>query len=48
VAADAPTNGISKVFRYSNLITHDPALAVRDHFIIKVGAQWFCTGTVNY
>jgi beta-xylosidase len=32
-------------FRYTNPITRDAALSLRDHFIIKVGAQWFCTGT---
>ncbi|MBC8096279.1 MAG: family 43 glycosylhydrolase [Akkermansiaceae bacterium] len=33
------------VFRYTNPITRDPALAMRDHFILKVGKQWFMTGT---
>jgi beta-xylosidase len=32
-------------FRYTNPITRDPALALRDHFIMKVGQQWFMTGT---
>ena len=32
-------------FRYTNPITRDPALAMRDHFILKVGARWFMTGT---
>lgn len=33
------------VFRYTNPITRDTAIAMRDHCIIKVGNQWFCTGT---
>ncbi len=33
------------VFRYTNPITRDPALAMRDHFILKVGSRWFMTGT---
>ena len=33
------------IFRYTNPITRDAALSLRDHFIIKVGPQWFCTGT---
>jgi len=32
-------------FRYTNPITNDPALAMRDHCIIKVGDTWYCTGT---
>jgi beta-xylosidase len=50
VAASAALAGSAKdasphTFRYTNPITRDPALSLRDHFIIKVGAQWFCTGT---
>ena len=32
-------------FCYTNPITRDTAIAMRDHCIIKVGKQWFCTGT---
>ncbi|MEO8615154.1 MAG: family 43 glycosylhydrolase [Luteolibacter sp.] len=32
-------------FRYTNPITRDPALSMRDHCILKVGERWFCTGT---
>lgn len=33
------------VFRYTNPITREASLSLRDHFIIKVGARWYCTGT---
>jgi beta-xylosidase len=33
------------VFTYTNPITDDPDLAMRDHCIIKVGSLWYCTGT---
>jgi beta-xylosidase len=32
-------------FRYTNPITRDTSIAMRDHCIIKVGNKWFCTGT---
>ena len=35
------------VFRYTNPITRDAALSLRDHCIIKVGQTWYCTGTSN-
>jgi xylan 1,4-beta-xylosidase len=35
------------VFRYTNPITRDASLGMRDHFIIKVGDQWYATGTSN-
>lgn len=46
----APSPAVSapaapQVFRYTNPITRDPALSLRDHCLIKAGAQWFCTGT---
>ena len=34
-------------FRYTNPITRDTSLSMRDHCIIKVGNQWYCTGTSN-
>jgi len=38
---------ITHVFRYTNPITRDASLAMRDHFIIKVGDKWYATGTSN-
>jgi len=32
-------------FRYTNPITRDTAISMRDHFIIKVKDKWYCTGT---
>ena len=47
-AADVPgAPAAPRVFRYTNPITRDAALSLRDHCIIKVGPQWFCTGTSN-
>ena len=43
----APERARSHVFRYTNPIIRDASLSMRDHCIIKVGAQWFCTGTSN-
>ncbi len=34
-------------FRYTNPITRDSTISMRDHFIIKVGNKWYCTGTSN-
>ena len=35
------------VFRYTNPITRDSAISMRDHCIIKVDNLWYCTGTSN-
>jgi len=35
------------VFRYTNPITRDTTISMRDHCIIKVGNLWYCTGTSN-
>jgi xylan 1,4-beta-xylosidase len=35
------------LFRYTNPVTRDTSISMRDHYIIKVGNQWFCTGTSN-
>ena len=35
------------VFRYTNPITRDTSISMRDHFIIKVSEKWYCTGTSN-
>lgn len=40
-------NATSKEFRYTNPITRDSSISMRDHFIIKVGNKWYCTGTSN-
>jgi len=44
-AAHAPA--AATVFRYTNPITRDAALGMRDHFIIKVDDKWYATGTSN-
>jgi xylan 1,4-beta-xylosidase len=35
------------VFCYTNPITRDTNISMRDHCIIKVGNLWYCTGTSN-
>jgi len=35
------------IFRYTNPVTRDTCISMRDHYIIKVGDRWFCTGTSN-
>ncbi|MGA9294717.1 MAG: family 43 glycosylhydrolase [Ignavibacteriaceae bacterium] len=35
------------VFCYTNPITRDTSISMRDYCIIKVGSKWFCTGTSN-
>lgn len=42
-AQSTPTS--TAVFRYTNPITRDTSIAMRDHCIIKVGDLWYCTGT---
>jgi xylan 1,4-beta-xylosidase len=34
-----------QVFKYTNPITSDTSLSMRDHCILKVGNKWYCTGT---
>jgi xylan 1,4-beta-xylosidase len=41
-----PESKIHK-FIYTNPITRDTAISMRDHCIIKVGDKWYCTGTSN-
>jgi xylan 1,4-beta-xylosidase len=36
---------VPHMFCYTNPITRDSSIGMRDHYIIKVGKQWFCTGT---
>jgi xylan 1,4-beta-xylosidase len=33
------------LFCYTNPITRDTSIAMRDHYIIKVDKYWYCTGT---
>jgi beta-xylosidase len=40
-------NIANTVFCYTNPITRDTSISMRDHCIIKVGNQWYCTGTSN-
>jgi xylan 1,4-beta-xylosidase len=35
------------VFCYTNPITRDTSISMRDHCIIKIDKQWYCTGTSN-
>lgn len=42
-ASGKPTH----VFSYTNPITRDTTISMRDHCIIKVGNLWYCTGTSN-
>jgi beta-xylosidase len=45
---DKPKEGTnSQEFRYTNPITRDSSISMRDHCIIKVGNLWYCTGTSN-
>ena len=36
-----------KVFTYTNPITRDINISMRDHFIIKAENKWYCVGTSN-
>ena len=36
-----------QAFRYTNPITRDAAISMRDHFIIKVDKKWYAVGTSN-
>ncbi len=35
----------TSVFEYTNPVTRDSALSMRDHFVIKVDDKWYSTGT---
>jgi len=37
----------NREFRYTNPITRDTAISMRDHFIIKGDSLWYCVGTSN-
>ena len=43
----APGDKATNVFRYTNPITRDTAISMRDHYIIRVNNKWYCTGTSN-
>lgn len=45
----APPKSVNstRTFCYTNPITRDENLSFRDHFILKVGQTWYCTGTSN-
>ncbi len=51
VAQITPDGNISQAgtheFRYTNPITRDTSLSMRDYCIIKVRDKWYCTGTSN-
>ncbi len=38
-------NASGRIFCYTNPITRDTSLSMRDYCIIKVGNKWYCTGT---
>jgi len=40
-------NTLKREFRYTNPITRDTSISMRDHCIIRVGNRWYCTGTSN-
>lgn len=40
-----PLSTATHEFRYTNPITRDTAISMRDHFIIKVENNWYCVGT---
>lgn len=44
-APSAATDSTKHEFRYTNPITRDSAISMRDHFIIKVYDKWYCVGT---
>ncbi len=42
----ADTGGVH-TFRYTNPLTRDTSISMRDHCIIKVRNRWYCVGTSN-
>ena len=46
-AKELKTNATEKVFKYTNPITRDSILSMRDYMINKVGDKWYATGTSN-
>jgi beta-xylosidase len=47
ISKEATTEKTTHVFCYTNPITRDTSISMRDHCIIKVGEKWYCTGTSN-
>ncbi len=46
IEASAQTTAVpGREFRYTNPITRDSAISMRDHFIIKADKKWYCVGT---
>lgn len=45
--AQNTTGTKTREFRYTNPITRDTAISMRDHFIIKVDSLWYSVGTSN-
>ncbi len=41
------TDGKINEFKYTNPITRDTTIAMRDHCIIKIGEKGYCSGTSN-
>ena len=47
-SSGASTNSVAAhVFKYTNPITRDTSISMRDHCIVKVENKWYCTGTSN-
>lgn len=44
---DSTTKETTQSFRYTNPLTRDTTVSMRDHCIIKVDDKWYCTGTSN-
>ncbi|HTN22262.1 MAG TPA: family 43 glycosylhydrolase [Pelobium sp.] len=45
INTNKPASSVAHIFKYTNPITRDTAISMRDHFIIKVGTKWYCVGT---
>jgi xylan 1,4-beta-xylosidase len=41
------TGTASKEFKYTNPMTRDSILSMRDYMIVKSGGKWYATGTSN-
>lgn len=46
-SCDSTTKETTQSFRYTNPLTRDTMISMRDHCIIKVDDKWYCTGTSN-
>ncbi|WP_179021871.1 glycoside hydrolase family 43 protein [Winogradskyella forsetii] len=45
ITSEKTLNEKTHVFEYTNPITRDSTIAMRDHFIIKEENKWYCVGT---